>query len=591
MPVDANHADAAGPIAGQIPLTLGVTAHRDPPNDEIPVIEAQVQALFQALEERYPDTPLRLISPLADGGDRIAARVARARGIELVVPLPLPVEEYEQDFQDPESRREFRDLLETARVVDLPALAGDEEGEHDRDEGHDDDRVRAYARVGVYTSDHCQILIAIWDGKPAASRGGTADVVDYHQYGQMIPRPYGDNDGHDDGLDNRRGLAPDDTDLVFHIVCSRDRPDGAPADGLQPGTARWLVTDPDRKEIPDIPIAQDLMLKRTGAFNRDQLALPPDDALADRLPGWRDDLVGETDLVRTATYFSRADRLAARFRSRYRAALRLLYLFAALMGVAFIAYADLDRAEMIAAYLGLFFLGWVVYRIAARREWHRKFLDYRALAEGLRVQFYWRLAGVSGQLRNDFAYDNFLQKQDVEIGWIRNVMRYAGAPDAPASSRAREVDAVIEHWIGEPGGQGQLGYFEARCRSHRRHVQRTERLVAVTLWVGIGITIVLAFFQQRLEETLVTAMVAAMGILPLAAAVREAYAHKVAEKELLKQYRFMLGTYRTARFRLARCESVEDKRALLRALGEAALDEHAEWILIHRERPLEPGKL
>ncbi|MBY6204156.1 hypothetical protein [Halomonas denitrificans] len=587
MPADANHATSAGPI----PLTLGVTAHRDPPDDEVTAIEAQLQALFEALEERYPDTPLRLISPLADGGDRIAARVARARGIELVVPLPLPLEEYEQDFEDPESRREFRDLLEAARVVDLPALAGADEIEHDRD----GNRVQAYARVGVYTSDHCQILIAIWDGKPADSRGGTADVVDYHQFGRMTPRPFGDDDGynygHDDGSRGRRGLAPDDTDLVFHIVCSRDRADGAPADGLEPGTARWLVTDPERKEIPDIPIAQDLMLKRTGAFNRDQLDLPPDDALAERLPGWRDDLGGEADLARTATYFSRADRLAARFRRRYRTTLRLLYLLAALMGVAFIAYADLDRAEMIAAYLGLFFVGWVVYRIAARREWHRKFLDYRALAEGLRVQFYWRLAGVSGQLRNDFAYDNFLQKQDVEIGWIRNVMRYAGAPDAPASNREREVDAVIEHWIGQPGGRGQLGYFEDRCRTHRRHVRRTERLVTVTLWAGIGITVVLALFQQRLEDTLVTAMVAAMGILPLAAAVREAYAHKVAEKELLKQYRFMLTTYRTAQFRLARCESVEEKRGLLRALGEAALDEHAEWILIHRERPLEPGKL
>ena len=30
---------------------------------------------------------------------------------------------------------------------------------------------------------------------------------------------------------------------------------------------------------------------------------------------------------------------------------------------------------------------------------------------------------------------------------------------------------------------------------------------------------------------------------------------------------------------------------ILRALGEAALDEHAEWILMHRERPLEQTKL
>ncbi|MGH8494573.1 MAG: hypothetical protein ACREVN_00380 [Gammaproteobacteria bacterium] len=34
-----------------------------------------------------------------------------------------------------------------------------------------------------------------------------------------------------------------------------------------------------------------------------------------------------------------------------------------------------------------------------------------------------------------------------------------------------------------------------------------------------------------------------------------------------------------------------EKRQILHALGDAALDEHAEWILMHRERPLEHGKL
>lgn len=153
------------------------------------------------------------------------------------------------------------------------------------------------------------------------------------------------------------------------------------------------------------------------------------------------------------------------------------------------------------------------------------------------------------------------------------------------------ASSPIEHWIGSPTGSGQLGYFEARCRSHHKHVQCTDRVVAATLWLGIAITLVLALFQRILNDTVVTGMVAAMGILPLAAAVREAYAHKVAQKELLKQYQFMLETYRTARFRLSRCRNNDDKRELLRALGEAALDEHAEWILIHRERPLEPGKL
>jgi hypothetical protein len=46
-----------------------------------------------------------------------------------------------------------------------------------------------------------------------------------------------------------------------------------------------------------------------------------------------------------------------------------------------------------------------------------------------------------------------------------------------------------------------------------------------------------------------------------------------------------------ARRRLAGCRGVHEKRQVLRTLGEAALAEHAEWTLMHRERPLEHSHL
>jgi hypothetical protein len=209
------------------------------------------------------------------------------------------------------------------------------------------------------------------------------------------------------------------------------------------------------------------------------------------------------------------------------------------------------------------------------------------------VQFYWCLAGVSGRARNDFAYDNFLQKQDVELGWIRSVIAYSGSPEASVGGPPIEVDIddVIECWVGQARRGGQLAYFKSRSLSHGEHVALTARVVSICLWAGIAITAALALLQDRLPEIAVNVMVVGMGILPLIAAIREAYAHKIAENELLKQYRFMYRLFREARFRLSRARDLIEKRAILRALGEAALDEHAEWILMHRERQLEPGKL
>ena len=45
--------------------------------------------------------------------------------------------------------------------------------------GPEEDRKRAYEQVGRHVVDHCDVLIAVWDGKPSRGRGGTAEIVAY----------------------------------------------------------------------------------------------------------------------------------------------------------------------------------------------------------------------------------------------------------------------------------------------------------------------------------------------------------------------------------------------------------------------------
>jgi hypothetical protein len=82
-----------------------------------------------------------------------------------------------------------------------------------------------------------------------------------------------------------------------------------------------------------------------------------------------------------------------------------------------------------------------------------------------------------------------------------------------------------------------------------------------------------------------------MGILSVAAAVHEAYMHKKADKELIKQYAFMQRIFSAARRRVDESRNVQEKRRVLRALGEAALSEHAAWTLMHRERPVQHSRI
>ena len=78
-----------------------------------------------------------------------------------------------------------------------------------------------------------------------------------------------------------------------------------------------------------------------------------------------------------------------------------------------------------------------------------------------------------------------------------------------------------------------------------------------------------------------------MGVAALFAGVRQAYSHKLADKELIKQYRFMARVLANAAQQLAEARTPAQQRRVLEALGDAALQEHAEWILMHRERSID----
>ena len=104
------------------------------------------------------------LSPLAEGSDRLFAEVALERDIILEVLLPMAVADYVQTFEDKSTTPSFHALLARARNIrTLPGSLSDSKS--------------AYEALGsemIATSD---VLVTVWDAKPAAGRGGTPDVI------------------------------------------------------------------------------------------------------------------------------------------------------------------------------------------------------------------------------------------------------------------------------------------------------------------------------------------------------------------------------------------------------------------------------
>ena len=216
-----------------IPLVIAVTGHRDLVPEEVPGIRIRVRSLLSELRTAYPDRRLRVMSPLAEGADRLVAEEALSLGVELIVPLPMPRESYLLDFESEQSVHEFDALCDQANeILQLPLAR---KNKIDDIAEYGDARNLQYAQLGVFLCAHCHILLALWDGKLTGDLGGTGQVVRFH-HDDIMPG-YSER-----STASQQMLVDDESDLVYHIVCSRDRPGGEPQPGLLSRWTTWWFT-------------------------------------------------------------------------------------------------------------------------------------------------------------------------------------------------------------------------------------------------------------------------------------------------------------------------------------------------------------
>jgi hypothetical protein len=551
--------DEARAADGRLPIVVGVTGHRHLREADLPSYRARVGEFFADLKRRYPATPLRVISALAEGADRLVAQLALEWGCELIVPLPLEPSEYERDF--PESVAEFRALLERVppeRVFVWP-LAN---GAHTQDEAPSE-RDRRYAEVGAFVAEQSHILLAIWDGVPGEEASAGTGAVVARKLGRV-------------GLGQasaRTALDPDDSGPVFHVHAVRS---GSHAQAAH--TAEWLFPQESDAELFRTACTRLDRFNSEAARTRVRASVP--EAAASLLP----DVAAHSASDRAlAMAFAYADRLAAHYQRITHRVLRLTLLLAAVMALTFEIYAEVLSVRAVPlGYLLCFALLTLIL------IWHRKldaqarYLDYRALAEGLRVQFYWRLAGLS-----DNASASYLRKQLDELRWIREALRAAGASPPPAQA---EPELALKCWV-----HGQAAYYAARARLHERRMRRIERWSGVFLAVGLLAALALVALWDRLERLVSWHhwVVLTMGFAPVAAALWEAYGERIGARTQANQYaRFAAIFLRAERFieRLELEEPTPARRAgelaLLRELGREALIENADWVLLLRDRPV-----
>ena len=192
------------------PFVFGVSGHRDLVRTDLPELRKQLHTVFSHFRSAYPSASFELLSPLAEGADRVAAEVALASGIKLAVPMPMAQADYERDFTMAESLSEFRRLLATAKSQ--WELREDQPNQASLSDS--DRRTQRYAAVGDFIARTSHVLILLWDGHDNEKVGGTAWVKKRREHWLRVGE--------------EKGTSPDGFGYVgtIHIVTPRETTEG-----------------------------------------------------------------------------------------------------------------------------------------------------------------------------------------------------------------------------------------------------------------------------------------------------------------------------------------------------------------------------
>jgi len=457
-------------------------------------------------------TPIVLLSSLAPGADQWAVEVARDVGVPVIAPLPFLKKQYldASTFMKragvDESAKEFLakfpdEQTFVVRLIDELDLNEEELGEKHAliltGPDRKTDRDRRYLAAGEYVAAFSDILLALTDGpirqiKSAAliqeESPSAKAIAERKLRGLMFGL-----------LPTSPALSGTDSGPVLHIFAPRTpKPDSvsSPTEASKEvGKMEILFQDDCRPEKVDPADYANRSWQKEGyatlhkvALNFERLnaeqAIANDEAIKkeffEMLPDTDDALLAALSppdkigsLGETLMYLAGLRRRVADcnrdYDSRVKKLRRTLFLLAFFAALLF-AFAenwmparDTDSARQLRT--GCFvtavlstLASWGAFMLHRARLHDQRSDDYRAIAEGLRVQFYWTACG-SGES----VASNYLQRQREEVGWIRCVISAAAFPYEPArflfkslspKDRWTLLSAIRKGWV-----KKQLEYF------------------------------------------------------------------------------------------------------------------------------------
>jgi hypothetical protein len=532
-------------------VRIGVTGHRALRQPERiaatigEVLDTGIRELFdRPFPPEHRATPLAytVLTPLAEGADRLVAKeVLKTANAEIEVVLPLAREDYLRDFAAAESKAEFEALCQKARLVH--ALGSSPLPSAGRAADSEEERKRAYEKAGRHVVDRCDVLIAVWDGKPSRGRGGTAEIVAYAR-------------------EKKRPL----------IIVSSENPDQTITE-KGAGLSRRAY---DRIGMfNQFPIPEGDKQTYANKMHEELFATPEGEKLSGSVKiKIRDCLL---------PWYVRASLIAKQNQKRYFRSGLIVYALSPLAVAAVAAGLLVSKLALAAFLLEFVFLLaiYVVIRVADRRKVHKKWIETRFLAERIRSAIFLFSCGVkpatvslSPLMKTALRADEWIVRAFDEI-----LARAGEAETEDRGACAACVSFVRARWIGP-----QIGFHAAKAEKAGRLSRLLEKAGWATFLAAVGAAawhlVSFIFGHRGILPALEKPAVFLAIVLPaLGAAIGGVRSHREYSR-LEKRSQYMAEALRELDQRFDAVADFSGLEALLRETEQLMLQETQDWLML-----------
>lgn len=625
-----------------VPLFISVSGHVDLTDDSVEAAVKELSELLSDLKEKFEHTRLVLMSALAEGADIIASEVALGKGINVAPVIPCNVDTYLPDESD-ESKKDyvqrFNDIIGN-ELTYTPLIL-----QTSSDEPRD-----SYRNLSAFLVLNSHMMVVMWDGRMYDRNGGTFDTMrmacegvgfeETERYSKTVCGTAGN-------ISMKRLDSTEDC-LPYWIRVERESKEpelrergcsdpGTRADGeggyIMPSMFN-LRDDYDTCEFwrnpgaePGMPEMFKEMFGKIDSLNVDLRKIDPKGSGSK----WetRSYLLDHSeDDIETARCVDKVKRdgimdpMAERYHAVDEIALRnqrssfknihILILVSVITGLAFSLFI-LSGGSLIVnlVYTVSMISGMVLAKYHSKKSEYSRFIEFRAIAESMRVEYYRALLGSKGPMP-DMCY-GYMKNQ---LFWIRSVLKswrshflndYDQASLLEDDEALRIADVC---WV-----KGQRDYHrkvgERNGARLGRLGRRTQILVgATTVLSALLIPMMIAipdalgadiinldplvvggFTLSRPMEVSVSTVIRLVMILLVAATSYFTLSSSLVHGGTRAESDAKVLMFDLARARMRQAKDHKTRLEILWELGDQCIKETNDWVFEHRSKDFKKGTL